>query len=459
MEIIATSSCPPNVTSPLSVSGSSTIINTFGNNRGPMLYSTFDSSSIYLALNPQANPLYFFTSSFTNSDQGWVYKYDQSNYTLDLGTFANNVTSSLIGTDLNKGPINLFFLTGSVDGDLIFGGRLGNSDGLGNIAAIKTDGTQAPTFIAEITGSMYSNLTNTGFQSFAATDNYLYTGTQDTAIPSTDSKHLQRIRLDSVTYDSGFSTAAGGDFRCDPKTGARVNSGSVVFGGSLSGSYSSLTFVSESASGGTGYNFRASSGFFENDFGLGRIRDLKVHNEKVYVAGDFNKYNVSGVTGSISGYAKFDLDGALDLTGFATSSQYLREVLSIGVQSDGKIIIGSGIQSNWTTDASYENIPGFNLGYYPGALIRLNTDGTFDDTFNYPNVVGGQYTKYSGSSPTEVLLSTGSISSIEVLPDDRLVVMGQFAGYYDSASYNEVSGLRGMVVLESNGGLISTEAI
>jgi len=233
----------------------------------------------------------------------------------------------------------------------------------------------------------------------------------------------------------------------------------ILFGGSLSGSYSSLTFVSESASGGTGYNFRASSGFFENDFGLGRIRDLKVHNEKVYVAGDFNKYNVSGVTGSISGYAKFDLDGALDLTGFATSSQYLREVLSIGVQSDGKIIIGSGIQSNWTTDASYENIPGFNLGYYPGALIRLNTDGTFDDTFNYPNVVGGQYTKYSGSSPTEVLLSTGSISSIEVLPDDRLVVMGQFAGYYDSASYNEVSGLRGMVVLESNGGLISTEAI
>ena len=464
MEIIATSSCPPNVTSPLSVSGSINEVLTIDNDRGYQVDCVVFSGSLYIQNSPIGSATNVFTSSFINKDGGYLFKQDINNYTLDIGTFFNNITGSLMGitgsTKNNYGPGELHAISGTVDGDVIFGGYVTDTAGGTALTAVKTDGTNADTFMAVFSGSLKSGV-STGAKGISNTNEYLYFSDW-----SANSKN-QRIRLNTPQWDSPWNSNADTDFGYE--TSARINSSSVVFGGSkISGSYRSLSFLTESGS-----NWTLDTGpvkFTETALGSAdaRIWDMEIHSSSIYVCGLFTDYEIGGVNqGDISGYAKLDLDGNLDLVGFSTASSPVYGVTALGVQSDGKIILGTRYTSNaaqqyllgWDYNNGYENIPGFSLGYYPGQLIRLNADGTFDDTFNYPNISSGYSTDFQIASQSESLVPTGSIVDITILPDDRIVVMGQFATYYDSASLNEVDHLRGMVVLESNGGLISTPVI
>jgi len=163
-------------------------------------------------------------------------------------------------------------------------------------------------------------------------------------------------------------------------------------------------------------------------------------NGQVLVAGSF--LSIGGVTQSY--LARLNADGSLDRSFAPTIGG---NVQALAVQSDGKIIIGGG----------FTLVDGFARGY----VARLNPDGTLDGAFN-PNVnsnvlaiglqsngqvvLGGQFSAISpNGSVNQYTISalarvnadgtldvtfnpspSGSVYSIAILSDGRIIVGGSF---------------------------------
>ena len=112
---------------------------------------------------------------------------------------------------------------------------------------------------------------------------------------------------------------------------------------------------------------------------------------KVWAGGNF--YYVSGT--NRNNVVRFNQNGTLDLDLSLTPDVSIFNVCALGVQSDGKVILGL---------------------HYASALVsyleRLNTDGSVDT--NFLAVVAGS-------------ISSEAVYSIVVLPDDRLLIGGDFS--------------------------------
>jgi len=126
-------------------------------------------------------------------------------------------------------------------------------------------------------------------------------------------------------------------------------------------------------------------------------RTLVQPDGKILVAGTMHQVN--GV--NKNGIARFNADGSLD-TSFNTKSGSSGSITAIGLQSDGKIIIGG----NFTI---YD-------GQTVGSIARLNANGSFDATFNS----AGIYQTTGANS---------SISDLTVLSDNKIVIGGNFTNY------------------------------
>jgi uncharacterized delta-60 repeat protein len=126
-------------------------------------------------------------------------------------------------------------------------------------------------------------------------------------------------------------------------------------------------------------------------------RTLVQPDGKILVAGFLNVINGSNK----NGIARFNADGTLD-NSFNTKSGANGSITAIGLQSDGKIIIGGNFS---------------NYGGQPvGNIARLNADGSFDTSFNSSGV-------YSATG------ANGAISEISVLPDNKIYIGGGFTSY------------------------------
>jgi uncharacterized delta-60 repeat protein len=164
---------------------------------------------------------------------------------------------------------------------------------------------------------------------------------------------------------------------------------------------------------------------------------------KILVGGDFTTYK--GLTENY--IIRLNSDGSKDLT-FDNLIGFDNEVLSIAIQPDGKIICGG--QFNQYKGVSANNI------------IRLNSNGTIDFTFNYGTgfnfsvsgiaiqpdgkiLMGGSFFQYKGVSENYIirLNSDGSkdisfdnsigfnffVSDIAIQPDGKILVVGLFTTY------------------------------
>jgi uncharacterized delta-60 repeat protein len=280
---------------------------------------------------------------------------------------------------------------------------------------------------------------------------------------------------------------------------------SVIVGGAFDGYnfISARSIVKISPSGARDTSFNIGSGFGNTIYGLATQPD-----GKVIAVGTFNQYS-----SSINNYiTRTDLSGSLNMgpnTTFNPGVGFSSTVNSHATQSDGKIIAvgdfttysGSGagatriirLNPDGTRDATFNVGTGFNVlasrvlvqsdgkivvvggfttysGSSQSGIVRLNTDGTRDTTFNVGTgvnnnqitslsiqsdgkyIVGGNYLTYSGSSSVRITRintdgtldttfntgagSNGFIYATPIQSDGKIIVVGAFTSYSGSAVAN-----------------------
>ncbi|MEX0811044.1 MAG: T9SS type A sorting domain-containing protein [Chitinophagales bacterium] len=179
--------------------------------------------------------------------------------------------------------------------------------------------------------------------------------------------------------------------------------------------------------------------------------------QKIILGGVFTAYN-----GTIAnGIVRINPDGSID-SGFNTGSGFNDRVKCIAIQDDGKILVGGDFNS---FDGNTSN-----------NLVRLNTDGSFDNSFNigttlnssvedidiYPGtgqiLIGGDFSVIHSMTSANIRLlrlnPDGSMDStfttgwgpsrvvfdVDILKDGTIAIVGNFSSY-NSASVNRYARL------------------
>ena len=119
---------------------------------------------------------------------------------------------------------------------------------------------------------------------------------------------------------------------------------------------------------------------------------------KIVLGGQFSLFN--GI--SHNRMVRLNPNGSID-SGFSIGAGFDKNVYSIALQSDNKLIVGGSF-------TSYK-------GVSAKRLLRLNIDGTLDTTFS-----------------TGLGFSNGEVRAIVVQPDDRLLIGGTFSGTYNGTA-------------------------
>ena len=273
-------------------------------------------------------------------------------FTLSGSGFNNNVTSSVLQTN----------------GKIVVGGLFDSyNDGAAHtcneIARLNTNGTFDTTFV---------NGSGTGFNS-----------TVTSLVIQTDGKIIVGGAFSS--YNDGTAHLCNGI--------ARLNTNGTF----------DTTFVNGS---GTGFIFYVASLALQTD-------------GKIVVGGFFNSYN-DGTSHVCNKIARLNTDGTFDTTFNSSGTGFDDTVVSLILQTDGKIIAGGDL-------ASYND----GSAHVCNKIARLNTNGTFDTTF-----VNGSGTGFD-SNVTSLILQT----------DGKIVVGGNFGSYNDGSAHACI----GIARLNTNG--------
>jgi len=140
--------------------------------------------------------------------------------------------------------------------------------------------------------------------------------------------------------------------------------------------------------------------------------------EYIYVYGNFSTiYTYSPATErTIYSLLRLNYDGTFDDTFNHATTGEIGDIRDLYVQPDGKIVIVGNVMT-------VANLNGGSDFCSTGArMLRLESDGTIDKTFNYPNV---------DSDP-------GVINTILPLPNGNMVLGGTFTEFAEGAYNREV---------------------
>ena len=184
---------------------------------------------------------------------------------------------------------------------------------------------------------------------------------------------------------------------------------------------------------------------------------------KIIVVGSFTKFN----TTTTNRVVRLLADGSLDPT-FTVGSGASGLVGEVKIQADGKIILGGSFVS-------------FN-GVVCNRIIRLNTNGSIDDSFITGSgfsgnitalalqvdgkiLIGGTFTDYNGVTANNIVrlnsngsvdlsfisgtgFSNGAVNVIKVASNGSIMVGGSFSQKYNGIDVNR------LVLLDSNGVIV-----
>jgi uncharacterized delta-60 repeat protein len=266
-------------------------------------------------------------------------------------------------------------------------------------------------------------VSNTGFNN--ATDysaifnNFLYVSNGASTYNGTPVKSLSRINATNGVLDTTFNTGTGivGVFY----QLAIQTDGKIIAVGDFT-TYNGNTanrIVRINTNGTIDSSFVSGTGFNNTAYAISIQSD-----GQILVGGIFTQYN--GTT--TNGLVRLNTDGSIDAslnigTGFLDTFASNGGVESIGLQSDGKILVGG----------SYEQ---FN-GVTNNKIIRLNTNGSVDSSFN----IG------TGFSP--FIAGNNLVQTIIVQTDGKVLLGGVFSSYNGTAANN-------IIRLNTNGSVDSS---
>ena len=356
-------------------------------------------------------------------------------------TNQNVSTSSIVAGTVNNSFVygigfdsTVFAIAIQSDNKILVGGSFTNYNGTGAnfIVRLNSDGSIDTSFIY---GTGFDNSVDSiAIQS----DGKIIVGGFFFNYNGTGASKVIRLNSDgsvdiSFIYGTGFNNVV--------HSIAIQSDAKIVFGGD---------FISYNGTGAKGIIRLNTDGSIDTSlvYGTGfnnSVQSIAIQSDaKILVVGYFTDYNGTSANRII----RLNSDGSVD-TSFVYGTGFNNLVLSIAIQSDGKIVVG-----------------GLNFTDYNGTLanniIRLNSDGSVDTSFVYgigfnsdvysiviqsdgKIVVGGDFTNYNGTSANGIIrLNTdGSIDtsfvygtgfnnyvqSIAIQSDDKIVVGGAFTSY------------------------------
>ena len=282
-----------------------------------------------------------------------------------------------------------------------------------------------------------------------------------TPIPGTEQVGSLAIGFPTsgITNNPQFCYDLGGGFNNQAEAAVEDSSGRIIFGG-LFTSYSGVSFnriVRVNSDASIDNTVNLGTGF--ND----AVYDVELQADgKIMVGGFFSSY--SGV--SFEKIVRLNVNGSIDNT-FNIGIGFNNSVFVIKPQSDGKILVGGSFTE-------------YNDFFYP-YLIRLNSNGSIDETFNLGSslngtvydiilqsdgkkIILGDFTTVNGNSHVRIvrLNDDGSVDNTfnsgtgfngtvysGLLDEDKILAVGAFFEYSGQTN-------RQIVKLNSDGSIDNT---
>ena len=299
-------------------------------------------------------------------------------------------TNGTLDTSFNieSGPLNgtittaISFVSIQQDGKIIITGLLNSYNGIARkgIARLNLDGTLDLFFDPGL--GTNNNVSSTTVQS----DGKIIIVGSFTTYNGKNKFGINRLEINGDS-DSSFNPGLGSESTI--RKTFLESSGKIIIGGDFT-SYNGEPinkFARLNVDGGVDATFVTGTG---PDNSVSFIDELS--NGKFIIAGDFSSYN--GIP--IKKIARLNTDGTLDTT-FNTGTATNNGIFSMGLQTDGKILIGGFFNS-------------YN-GIASNRIARLNTDGSLDSSFNV------------GTGPNS------SITAIVIQADGKVIIGGEFTSF------------------------------
>jgi uncharacterized delta-60 repeat protein len=304
-------------------------------------------------------------------------------------------TSFVIGTGFNTGTA-LGILTQS-DGKIVVGGSFTAYNGTAQnyITRLNSNGTRDTSFTI---GTGFNNLTRAiAIQS----DGKIVAGGNFTSYNGTTQNRITRLNSDG-TRDTSFTIGTG--FNLGQINSVAIQSdGKIVAGGnftSYNGTFQSrITRLNSNGTRDTSFTIGTGIGSLSPNV----IKVIIQPNGKILVGGRFSSYN-NTTSNSI---VRLNSDGSIDTSFTTGAGMSAGNVTTLAIQSDGKIVVGGTFTDyNGVTDQNY--------------IIRLNVDGTLDDTFlAYPGF-------------------NNSVNALRVESNDKILVGGNFTAFQGMGQYSMI---------------------
>lgn len=349
------------------------------------------------------------------------------------------------------------------DGKVIVGGNFGLYNGLSanNIARTLPNGDIDPTFN---TGLGFSgNGSNLGIVHCASlqNDGKILVGGSFTNYHATPINGIARLNTDG-TIDATFTVTSG------INSGSKVNDIDIQSDGKI---IAVGTFTSYNGSASNRIVRINTDGSIDATFNIGTGANININacvvqsDGKIIIAGDFTNFNGS----NYNRICRLNTNGTIDAT-FNPGTGSPSQIITLCLQSDGKILVGGQFQTFNSNSARY--------------ICRLNTNGSLDLTFAIGSgiganatvnkiavqsdgkiVIGGGFGFYNNTQhfrlirvnsnnspdPTFVIGSSGAndvINTLALQNDNRIIIGGKFT-QFGSSGRNRIARIHGMVASNS----------
>ncbi len=330
---------------------------------------------------------------------------------------------------------------------LFIGGRFTSFNGTSRsaMAIINIDGSLD---VSVFSTNSYTNSSAITSSNIDASNNIIYSGGFDNNINGRNN-NIERINS-SYAYDLSFNAVFGSNTTV--KTFATQPDGKIIIGGAFTrfNNVERNRIARLTVNGELDNTFTVGAGL-NND-----INDIAIQpNGSIIAVGSFTNYNSTNVNRIV----RTDASGAIDAS-FATNigTGANGEINTVALQADGKIIIGG-------------NFTSFN-GNSSNYIARLNSNGTFDNTFNIGTgafglirviriqpdgkvLVGGDFQFFNGVAAGRIIRlnvdgtsdntfnpsgtgASGNINDIQIASDGKIIIGGSFNNFNGTGAQNIV---------------------